>query len=103
MIITYSFPAFILGLLETGIALTLLGPLSLARPSMHLIKLTTKPVGKTILGTLTALLSALLLPPLWELFSLNQKHYQGGELGSLRYRYPADLVQWVQAACSHRC
>ena len=84
--LTYSFPALVLGVLETGVALTLLGPLSLARPSMQLIKLTTKPVGKTILGTLTALLSALLLPPLWELFSMKQQHYQGGELGSLRYR-----------------
>ena len=95
MMLTYSFPALILGVLETGVALTLIGPLSLARPSMQLVKLTTKPVGKTILGTLTAILSALLLPPLWELFSMKQQRYQGGELGSLRYRYLALLSSFA--------
>ena len=53
-------------------------------------------MGRTVLTTVSVLLGFLLVPPLWELTSMSQRHYHEGELGTLRYRCAASTVLHVR-------
>ena len=69
----FTLPLLVFGGLEGAIAILLLLPLPFSRPAILICKLTKTHAGKTVIITISVVLLALLLAPVYDLIHMHDR------------------------------
>lgn len=69
----FTLPLLVFGAIEGVIAILLLLPLPFCRPAILICKLTKTHAGKTVVITISVVLLALLLAPLYDLVHMHDR------------------------------